>query len=163
KSSLVRAGLLPRLGRHVLPAFVPAGAEGTEERLAAALRVVHPALPPDLTLRAALDRLRRELPPERKVFIVLDQFEQWLLTRGAGPAPSPARGPGPAGAPAGPPGPGQPVPPGPAGPAATGFGLDAGAAEPAGRAAGQHPRPAGRRLHRGLGQHPPAAPVPGGP
>src|SRR5271157_2397888 len=80
KSSLVKAGLLPRLGKHVLPVYVEATLEETEARLLKGLRKVCPELPRELGLVESMAKLRkgRVLPPERKVLLVLDQFEQWL-------------------------------------------------------------------------------------
>ena len=80
KSSLVKAGLLPRLGKHVLPVYVEATPEETEARLLKGLRKACPELPRGLGLVDSLANLRRGriLPPERKVLLVLDQFEQWL-------------------------------------------------------------------------------------
>ena len=83
KSSLVKAGLLPRLGKHVLPVYIEATPEETEARLLKGLRKVCPELPRGLGLVDSLANLRRGriLPPERKVLLVLDQFEQWLLAK----------------------------------------------------------------------------------
>ena len=83
KSSLVKAGLLPRLGKHVLPVYVEATAEETEARLLKGIRKACPQLPQALGLVDSLTNLRRGriLPPERKVLLVLDQFEQWLHAR----------------------------------------------------------------------------------
>jgi eukaryotic-like serine/threonine-protein kinase len=80
KSSLVKAGLLPRLGKHVLSIYVEATAKETEVRLLKGLRKGCPELPRGLGLVESLANLRRGriLPPERKVLLVLDQFEQWL-------------------------------------------------------------------------------------
>ncbi len=80
KSSLVKAGLLPRLGKHVLPVYVEATPDETEARLLKGLRKVCPELPRGSGLVESLASLRRGrvLPPERKVLLVLDQFEQWL-------------------------------------------------------------------------------------
>jgi serine/threonine protein kinase/formylglycine-generating enzyme required for sulfatase activity/tetratricopeptide (TPR) repeat protein len=80
KSSLVKAGLLPRLGKHVLPVYVEATPEQTEARLLKGLRKACPELPQGMGLVDSLARLRRGgiWPPERKVLLVLDQFEQWL-------------------------------------------------------------------------------------
>jgi formylglycine-generating enzyme required for sulfatase activity len=80
KSSLVKAGLLPRLDGRILPVYVEATAHDTEARL---LNVLHrrcPGLPGDLDLAGALAALRQGhgLGPAQKVFLVLDQFEQWL-------------------------------------------------------------------------------------
>jgi formylglycine-generating enzyme required for sulfatase activity len=78
KSSLVKAGLLPRLAKHVLSVYLEATAGDTEARLLTGLRRRCPGLPGDLDLTAALAALRHGLGPGQKVFIVLDQFEQWL-------------------------------------------------------------------------------------
>jgi eukaryotic-like serine/threonine-protein kinase len=80
KSSLVKAGLLPRLGKHVLPVYIEATLEETEARLLKGLRKACPELHRDWGLVDSLANLRRGrlLPPERKVLLVLDQFEQWL-------------------------------------------------------------------------------------
>ena len=80
KSSLVKAGLLPRLGKHILPVYIEATPEDTEARLLKGLRKACPELPRGLGLVDSLANLRRGriLPPERKVLLVLDQFEQWL-------------------------------------------------------------------------------------
>jgi serine/threonine protein kinase/formylglycine-generating enzyme required for sulfatase activity len=85
KSSLVKAGLLPRLADHVLRVFVEATADDTEARLLAAVKKACPDLPRACDLAAALGAVRRGnlLPPGRKLFIVLDQFEQWLHTHRA--------------------------------------------------------------------------------
>jgi eukaryotic-like serine/threonine-protein kinase len=80
KSSLLKAGLLPLLGKHVLPVYIEATPEETEARLVKGLRKVCAELPRGLGLVDSLATLRRGrvLPPERKVLLVLDQFEQWL-------------------------------------------------------------------------------------
>ena len=83
KSSLVKAGLLPVLGRHVMPVYVEATANETEARLLRGLRKLCPELAPDAGLVGSLTILRRglPLPPGRKALLVLDQFEQWLFAR----------------------------------------------------------------------------------
>jgi eukaryotic-like serine/threonine-protein kinase len=83
KSSLVKAGLLPRLSKHVLPVYIEATPEETEARLLKGLRKVCPELSREFGLVDTLASLRRGrvLPPERKVLLVLDQFEQWLFAR----------------------------------------------------------------------------------
>jgi eukaryotic-like serine/threonine-protein kinase len=83
KSSLVKAGLLPRLPKHVLTVYVEATGEETESRLEKGLRKVCPLLPQGLGLVDSLAHLRRGgiLKPEQKVLLVLDQFEQWLHAR----------------------------------------------------------------------------------
>jgi eukaryotic-like serine/threonine-protein kinase len=83
KSSLIKAGLLPRLGKHVLPVYVEVTSDETEARLLKGLRKACPELPQGLGLVDSLAKLRRGriLPPERNVLLVLDQFEQWLHAR----------------------------------------------------------------------------------
>jgi eukaryotic-like serine/threonine-protein kinase len=83
KSSMVKAGLLPRLGRHVLTVYVEATPEETEARLLKALRKACPEIPRGLGPVNSLAHVRRGriLRPERKVLLVLDQFEQWLHAR----------------------------------------------------------------------------------
>jgi formylglycine-generating enzyme required for sulfatase activity len=82
KSSLVKAGLLPHLAGEVVPVYVEATPDETETRLLAGLRKRVPALPTDLDLAQTLTALRLgegSSPPDRPpVFLVLDQFEQWL-------------------------------------------------------------------------------------
>jgi len=76
KSSLVKAGLLPRLGKHVLRIYLEATPEETEARLLKGVRKVCPELSRGSGLVDSLARLRRGriLAPERKVLLVLDQF-----------------------------------------------------------------------------------------
>jgi serine/threonine protein kinase/formylglycine-generating enzyme required for sulfatase activity len=85
KSSLVKAGLLPRLADHVLVVYVEAAPDQTESRLLAGLRKRCPGLPTDGGLKGALSALRRGqgVPAGKKALIVLDQFEQWLHARKA--------------------------------------------------------------------------------
>ena len=76
KSSLVRAGLLPRLSSTVHPLIVTATTQSTEARLLEELR---PLLNrPATGLVEAMQQLRRGRSINRKVLIVIDQFEQWL-------------------------------------------------------------------------------------
>jgi serine/threonine protein kinase/formylglycine-generating enzyme required for sulfatase activity len=85
KSSLIKAGLLPRLARHVSTVYVEATAEETEARLLKGLRKACPELPHGLGLVDSLATLRRGriLPPDRKGLLVIDQFEQWLFAKRA--------------------------------------------------------------------------------
>ena len=59
KSSLVKAGLLPRLGKHVLPVYVEATAAETEARLLRGLRKRVPTCRQAGDLVDALAALRR--------------------------------------------------------------------------------------------------------
>jgi serine/threonine protein kinase/formylglycine-generating enzyme required for sulfatase activity/tetratricopeptide (TPR) repeat protein len=83
KSSLVKAGLLPRMAKHIHPVYIEATAEDTEARLLKGSRKACPELPQGLGLVDSLANLRRGriLPPEHKLLLVLDQFEQWLSAR----------------------------------------------------------------------------------
>lgn len=83
KSSLIKAGLLPRLADSITKVFVEASPDDTETRLLRGLRKHCPDLPVGLSLTDAISILRREhrVRPQRKVLIVIDQFEQWLHTR----------------------------------------------------------------------------------
>jgi serine/threonine protein kinase len=85
KSSLVKAGLLPRVGKHVLTAYIEATPEATENRLLKGLRKVCPDLPGGLNLVDSLAAVRkgRSLRSGQKILLVLDQFEQWLHARRA--------------------------------------------------------------------------------
>ena len=80
KSSLVKAGLLPRLDAQVRPIYVEASPKGTEASLLAALRREMPELPAGcgLDLATAAIRANRAGLTGPKVLLVLDQFEQWL-------------------------------------------------------------------------------------
>jgi serine/threonine protein kinase/formylglycine-generating enzyme required for sulfatase activity len=83
KSSFVKAGLLPRLAKHVAPIYIEATTDDTEARLLKGLRKACPELHRGLGLVDSLSQLRRGriLAPEHKVLLVLDQFEQWLHAR----------------------------------------------------------------------------------
>jgi formylglycine-generating enzyme required for sulfatase activity len=83
KSSLVKAGLLPRLARHVVSVYVEATAEDTEARLLKGLRSRCPGVPAYLDLASTVTSLRHGtgLGQGQKVLVVLDQFEQWLHAR----------------------------------------------------------------------------------
>ncbi len=83
KSSLVKAGLIPRLAKHVLPVYIEATPEETEHRLLKGLRKVCPDLPAGASLVDALASLRRGrlVRPGEKIVLVIDQFEQWLFAR----------------------------------------------------------------------------------
>ena len=98
KSSLVKAGLLPRLARHVLAVYIEATAEETEAAAAAgpAQGLPRPARRPRRSsMRWRRCGAGRVLGPGEKVLLVLDQFEQWLLRpagRGRTPSWSPRCG-----------------------------------------------------------------------
>lgn len=86
KSSLMKAGVLPRLADRVVCVSIEAGREETETRLLKELRNVVPASPAGLGLVDALTAVRRGqyLPTGNKLLLVIDQFEQWLHLNPAG-------------------------------------------------------------------------------
>ncbi len=83
KSSLVKAGLLPRLSQDVIVVYIEATAGETEIRLLNGLRKRCAGLPAHMTLKETLAAVRRGqgISPEKKLLIVIDQFEQWLHAR----------------------------------------------------------------------------------
>src|SRR5262249_39884659 len=80
KSSLVKAGLLPRLDERVRPVHVEASADRTEAQLSIALRRALPRLSDGCGPAEALAEIRGSdgAPPGVQVLVVLDQLEQWL-------------------------------------------------------------------------------------
>ena len=80
KSSLMKAGLLPRLPKHIFPVYIEATPEETEIRLLRALRKACRELSARMGLVDSLTAIRqgRVLRSGQKVVLVLDQFEQWL-------------------------------------------------------------------------------------
>ena len=79
KSSLMKAGLLPRLSSDVLAVYLEATAEETESSLLHGLRKRCPMLRETFTLKETIAALRRGqgIPAGKKILIVIDQFEQW--------------------------------------------------------------------------------------
>jgi serine/threonine protein kinase/formylglycine-generating enzyme required for sulfatase activity len=84
KSSLVKAGLLPRLAHSINVIHLEATLDDTESRLLRALYKALPQLEPGLSMPEVLATVRRCQVPgrEQKLLIILDQFEQWLHTNG---------------------------------------------------------------------------------
>jgi hypothetical protein len=84
KSSFVKAGLLPLLPGDMDGVYLEASAEQTETNLATELRRRYVGIPSDLSLAAIFRGIREGewLSRERRLLIVLDQFEQWLDERG---------------------------------------------------------------------------------
>jgi len=80
KSSLVKAGVIPRLAAHVRAIYVESTPTGTETSMLAALRRENPGLPADCRLDQAAAKIREQTKARRgsKIFLVIDQFEQWL-------------------------------------------------------------------------------------
>jgi len=83
KSSLVKAGLLPRLSDRVVVIYLESTGNDTERRLLQGLRRKCSQLSAELSLPESVADVRRGLGlgSDRKVLIVLDQFEQWLHTQ----------------------------------------------------------------------------------
>lgn len=80
KSSFIRAGLIPLLGREVLPIYVEATADRTERQLRASLQRQLPRLEQLTSLPQLLGAISRGEAGlgQRKLLLVIDQFEQWL-------------------------------------------------------------------------------------
>ena len=80
KSSLMKAGLLPRLSKNVVSVYIEATPDETEARLLNGLRRRFSGLPNGLDLTQMIVALcqTQGSSTDRKVVIVLDQFEQWL-------------------------------------------------------------------------------------
>ena len=85
KSSLVKAGLLPHLSNNVIAIYVEATPEDTETRILRGLRKRLPELSEELGLTDTVASLRRGQDDLKKVVIIIDQFEQWLLVHRAEP------------------------------------------------------------------------------
>ncbi|MFI5457893.1 MAG: protein kinase, partial [Isosphaerales bacterium] len=83
KSSLLKAGLLPRLGKQVVTVAVEATGDETEARLLRAVRRACSDLPPELGLAGSLVAVRQWRLPRagQKLVLVIDQFEQWLFAK----------------------------------------------------------------------------------
>ena len=80
KSSFVKAGLLPRLDKRIIPLFIESTGDLTEERLLNLLRKRFPAIGADRSLRDAMATIRcgECTPTGSKVLLIFDQFERWL-------------------------------------------------------------------------------------
>ena len=80
KSSLFKAGVIPRLGAHVRALYVESSSAGTEASVLAALRREFPGLAADCRLDQAAAHIREQTKALRglKILLVIDQFEQWL-------------------------------------------------------------------------------------
>lgn len=79
KSSLVRAGILPRLSSDIITIHIEATSSDTELRLRRSLRKCFEFSSEENSLVNILSRLRRT--NNKKVVLILDQFEQWLHGR----------------------------------------------------------------------------------
>jgi len=89
KSSLIKAGLVPRLSRSVIPLYIEASPENFDGRLLKALQRRLPDLPKRASLSESILWLRENInSEERKILLILDQFEQWLHWKDADQASS---------------------------------------------------------------------------
>ncbi len=80
KSSLMKAGLIPNLDDKIIPIYLESTATDTEESVLKKLRKCLPDLPPELSLTQAFGLIRKKKTAglNRKLLIIVDQFEQWL-------------------------------------------------------------------------------------
>ena len=74
---MVKAGLLPHLSRNVQSIYLEATSETTESRLLEALCRFRTDLA-GKSLSESINEIRRTAGRSEKLFIVVDQFEQWL-------------------------------------------------------------------------------------
>ena len=86
KSSFVKAGFLPQLDESVAPIYVEATDRGTDARLIGRIRRdLAPDLPERLDLVGMLSALKDgRAATQRKVLLLIDQFEQWLHAQPSG-------------------------------------------------------------------------------
>ncbi|QEF97611.1 Serine/threonine-protein kinase PknB [Stieleria maiorica] len=82
KSSFVKAGLIPTLCSDIIPVVIESAPDATESRLLNRLRRRCPYLDTDLGLAESIATLRRGevMGGDKKILIVIDQFEQWLYS-----------------------------------------------------------------------------------
>ncbi|MEM6471419.1 MAG: protein kinase [Planctomycetota bacterium] len=80
KSSLLRAGLIPRVEDGSRIALIESSREHTEDDVLRELRRIYPLLPEGASLTYAIASLREsdEQFSQPKTIVILDQFEQWL-------------------------------------------------------------------------------------
>jgi serine/threonine protein kinase/formylglycine-generating enzyme required for sulfatase activity len=85
KSSLVRAGLLPRLSQKIQPIFIEASPDKTEAQLLQGLKGHLSQGSHDHGLVEAMIAAREGgISENQKILIVIDQFEQWLFNHPEG-------------------------------------------------------------------------------
>lgn len=83
KSSFIKAGLLPRLDQRLVKSvYVESTSTDTEVRLMKSLRAAFVDIPQRISLPDFFHSIKQQLwsHPDKKVLIVLDQFEQWLYS-----------------------------------------------------------------------------------
>lgn len=83
KSSLIRAGVLPRLSRDTIPVYADCTDVGTERRIIEAVDVKCSDSAGDMDIMKRFVAIRESSRKKRnrKVLVILDQFEQWLHGR----------------------------------------------------------------------------------
>ncbi|MBM4074346.1 MAG: hypothetical protein FJ267_01720, partial [Planctomycetes bacterium] len=81
KSSFLKAGLLPIVESNVSVVYVESTRSYDFGRIIRGLRRHCPWLSPDVDLVQALSQIRQNKTAQKKILIVLDQFEQWLNAR----------------------------------------------------------------------------------
>jgi len=80
KSSFVKAGLIPQLAEHVIPIYIEAASNGTENALLKSLQQRFPGCEGCTEPAEFIASLRRKqiLRDGQKLVVFIDQFEQWL-------------------------------------------------------------------------------------
>ena len=80
KSSLVKAGLFPNLDPCIIPIYLEATPNHTEESILRSFRRQFPDLSEKLGITEAFSCIRKLNPAgaNKKILLVVDQFEQWL-------------------------------------------------------------------------------------
>ncbi len=83
KSSFVKAGLLPRLNSNIVSIYLEATGHGVERRMQSVIQNALPQFSNETSLRELLTAVRQRgiQGGDRKLLIVIDQFEQWLHGR----------------------------------------------------------------------------------
>ena len=83
KSSLVKAGLIPRLSKDVLPIYLEASQSNTEDNILKLLKSKISDLPQSFKLKEVIRQIRKKRPlgQNKKLLLIVDQFEQWLYSR----------------------------------------------------------------------------------
>ena len=80
KSSLMKAGLIPNLDGRIIPIYLEATASTTEDSMLKQIHKCLPDFPQDLSLPEAFALIRKKKLAglNKKLLLIVDQFEQWL-------------------------------------------------------------------------------------